>query len=769
MRWRRAPADGAGSVRNHTIQLPELPTIGKQPARLNVRGLRTRREPLNFPEHRPPQMDAAPASPYARSPRFTRAGMMSKRQSASGAAKIGGEAQVRLEIALFGRLALKINGQDVAVTGRKARALIGYLAMSERLAESRERIVGLLWSGSDEGHARGSLRQTLAELRRVFKAAGFDGLHSDKLSIGFEPPSVSVDLADLLAAVKAGGTHPILAERQRAADTLLEEFETVDDGFRDWLRAKRQSITNGLTRVLEERMRRGDASLGEQRDAAQALLNLEPSNEEAARVLITAAIDSGNVGGAFAIYESLWNHLSDVYEERPSEETQSLIAAIRQRPEAGDDASHVQPLVPALVRSPAPSAARIAPRAGARLVVSIAPFDISRATEESHYRVQGFRRELMASLVRFREWLVCDRALVLDDPEQSSAREAEYVIEANALEAGGEQRLVLMLREAGSDAYLWSERLKLSLETWFEAQEFIVRRLATALNVHLSAERMSAIADRAPADLKAYDMWLLAQATLSRFQASSWEHARQILQAIIGQSPGFAPAYSSLAQLNNSAHIALPGVLRNQQLTDVALGFAREAARLDPIDSRSQLCLGWSHAMSKQYEQATIHMSLAHELNENDAWTLVSSANCLAFCAEYAKASEIAARVLQLPMAPSAMQWSYQTAIRFIVGDYAGCVDAAAAAGDHINPNVPAWRTAALYHLGDVKAAAAELEKFYELTRRRWTGQVPASEEMITRWLLQMFPIRRKDDWARLRDGLAGAGAPVGNMAHHAW
>ena len=48
---------------------------------------------------------------------------------------------------------------------------------------------------------------------------------------------------------------------------------------------------------------------------------------------------------------------------------------------------------------------------------------------------------------------------------------------------------------------------------------------------------------------------------------------------------------------------------------------ARTAVQLDPVDSRAQLCLGWSYAMAKQYVQAEVHMDLACELNENDAWT----------------------------------------------------------------------------------------------------------------------------------------------------
>lgn len=232
--------------------------------------------------------------------------------------------------------------------------------------------------------------------------------------------------------------------------------------------------------------------------------------------------------------------------------------------------------------------------------------------------------------------------------------------------------------------------------------------------------------------------------------------------------PTFAPAYSSLAQMHNSQHIALPGVFREPRRTEVALAYAREAARLDPIDSRSQLCLGWSHALAKQYEQATIFMSLAYELNENDPWTMISAATCLAFCAQYDYAREIADQALRLPLVPSPLQWAYHATLRFMQGDYTGTVEAATLAGD-TNANVAGFKTSALFHLGDRKAAGAELERFYRMIRGRWVGSESASKSNIARWFLTTFPIKRSEDWHRLKDGLAGAGAPVEGLEHHSW
>jgi hypothetical protein len=121
-----------------------------------------------------------------------------------------------------------------------------------------------------------------------------------------------------------------------------------------------------------------------------------------------------------------------------------------------------------------------------------------------------------------------------------------------------------------------------------------------------------------------------------------------------------------------------------------------------------------------------------------------------------------------VPFAPSPLQWAYQTATRFMAGDYRNCVAAAESAGD-LNANVPGFKAAALFHLGSRAAAAAELQRFFSIVRARWVAAEPPSAETMTRWFLHMFPIALPEDWARLRAGIAGAGAPVGDLDHDQW
>jgi DNA-binding SARP family transcriptional activator/TolB-like protein len=666
----------------------------------------------------------------------------------------------RLSVSLFGGVSLRLGGREIAVPNRKAKALLGYLALTPNLSEARERLVGVLWSESDEGRARGNLRQALRGLREAFARGGFGGFLTDRNEVALEPGSIIVDVTAVLDSVTAGRPHDLLLDRERLTDTLMAGYEDIDPSFRIWLLAKRQFFHERIAHSLQGVLRNGQAlSSGTHESAARALLNLDPTHEEAARALISVRADNGDIGGALGIYRTLWELLDKEYDTEPSQPTQDLIARIKlAEPPQGTRAITAPGARDLMAPQPPPAPAR--PAAEPKLVVSVTEFDAAATREEQRYLVHGFRQELIACLVRFREWLVCNPMTALGSPLGLHDNAADFVIEASAFQVAEGVRLVLMLREVATNAYLWSERFQISMENWFDAQQSIVRRLATALNVYLSAGRLATSAQRPARDLNSYDLWLRGQATILNFDPDHWHKAEDIFRDVIACTPDFAPAYSSLAQLHNVVHIVLPGVHRDAQRTAQALEYAREAARLDPIDSRSQLSLAWSYAMSNQHEQAEVHLRLAHELNENDPWTLMSAAMCFAFCGATERARELAADALRLPLTPSPLQWAYHTAIRFLGGDYEGCVQAARLAGESM-PTSPGYMVSALFHLGQTDAASVELQRFLGVIRGRWVGQEPASDANIARWFLHMFPIRQVVDWERLRNGLVGAGAPV--------
>jgi hypothetical protein len=221
--------------------------------------------------------------------------------------------------------------------------------------------------------------------------------------------------------------------------------------------------------------------------------------------------------------------------------------------------------------------------------------------------------------------------------------------------------------------------------------------------------------------------------------------------------PTYSPAFSGLANAYNSKHIAFPGFLPDETRIAQALGYAQEAVRLDPVNSRAQLCLAWSYAMARQAEEAAVHAELARELNDNDAWTNISSITCLRVCGKH----DIAARLLVHANLEhehaGPLGWAYYAINCFLVGDLAACIEAGERAGDSFEL-IPALLAAAHALAGAPARASMEADRFRRRIRTRWQGETDPSDDEIARWLASTMPIQNAQDLQRWRDGLKAAG-----------
>jgi DNA-binding SARP family transcriptional activator/TolB-like protein len=685
------------------------------------------------------------------------------------------EKRVPLKISVFGRFQVTYGGQEVRIKSRKSRAVLAYIALNDARVETRERLVGLFWSDSDEQHARASLRQTLRELRLSFLQIGYQGLQAEKLTIELDRDSLELDFWAVMHEVEAQRAHPLLLETPRLADRLLDDIGDVDPEFHSWVLAKRQTIHDRLVRALEDALLGRSVGRNARRQLAEALVSLDPTHEEACRTLMRVRAEEGDISAALRIYKALWDLLGDEYDMEPSLKTQQLVAEIKQ----GEIEIRSGPigLIPSEphanllpLASQPPQLPPIEPshRSAGKITLLLSSFEINGVAPDKTHLVHGFRHHLTACLVRFREWSIIDQVSSAPDAPGVPDIQPQYCIDATSYQVGGVANMILTLRDNGSNRYVWSETFELSLENWFEAQQRIVRRIAISLNVQLSTERLMRLAGEPDVSLEIYDRWLRAQSGILNFKPDNWSGAAKLLADTIRDAPNFSPAYSSLVQLNNTVHFVYPGVFRDPTKAKEALELARTAVQLDPVDSRAQLCLGWAYAMSHQFEQAEVHMDLARELNENDSWTLTSAALFAGFCGALNKAHKLGQEALDATLAPTPLQWAYLAMIRFMCGDYVDAIEATDRANDAIR-TMPAWRAAALLHLGRNAEASAEALRFLAIVRGVWFGAGAPADEVVARWFLHCHPIRSSERWERLRDGIRGAGVSVVGCKHLAW
>lgn len=666
----------------------------------------------------------------------------------------------KLILRLLGDFAAEIDGHEISLATRKAKALTAYLALSDNAQDTRERLVGLLWSESDEEHARASLRQAVHDIKLTFDNAGFSGFRVDKQSLSLVRERRTCDVDEVLGAAAQGTVHSRLLDSQRITETLLSDLDNVDPAFQVWLLTKRQLLLDRLTLALERLLpAEGDSS--DASAAALALLNLDPTHEIACRHLIRARAARGDIGGALKIYKSLWDLLEVDYDIEPSEETQALVVGIKQMPSLSE-----QPQAPTIAPT-LPAAAREA-SASKRLLISVCTFDASGVPEDMRHVVNGFRHEFVACLTRFREWSVRTLPPLWEPEPRTWSSPPEYIVEGSTYQSSGTVRLVVTLRDASTSVCIWSERYSITLAEWFETQERIVRQIAMALNIHVSAERLRRLAAGTEVTLEIHDRWLRGQALLLQMASKDWPAAAALVESLIADAPDFSPALSGLVQYRNIAHIALPGQFRDTDKHVETLRIAQRAVQLDPLDSRAQLSLAWTYQLLGRVDRSTLHAALAVDLNENDPWTLMGSGQIFAYCGEYERAAALSAASLGITPMPAAPQVAYSGAIKFLCSDYAGCIDASR---DDLgmSPAFMIWGCAAKAQLGRLNEAKAEFEKALEKIAADWHSPQAPTRNSVARWLLHVFPIAISGDWERLAAGLAAAGAPVEGIEFGVW
>ena len=561
----------------------------------------------------------------------------------------------------------------------------------------------------------------------------------------------------MITAAEAGQVHPLLLERRNLADELMAGLEDLDPSFSSWLLAKRHTIRDRLLRALESALASDTGDLAAQGKLAQAILNLDPTHEDAARRLMRARAMVGDTGGALRVYKALWDLLDEDYGMEPAEATQKLVAEIKTGLLEPPAPSPDPPAATAIMPSPLPAT---------RLWLSVQEVAIREVDPAKVHLVLEFRQHLIASLIRFREWQVTDPPAPGTTAETASRIAAHYEVQMVAYQAGSAVQILVTLKELDSNLYIWTESFEVDLESWFLYQRHVVRRIAMGLNVHLSAERLRRFSDRPDIGLGVYDRWLRCQSQVRAFDPRTWSNLGQQFRDIVAEAPEFAPAYTGLADLHNIEHIVHPGVLRSRDNEHLALSHARKAIQLDASSAPAHLCLAWCYIMTKQYDQAAIHTEVAHELNSNDSWTVIAAALQTAFCGQPERASELAKVALDMTLAPSPSHWSYQADIQFLTGDYAGAIVAADQAQ---TTRALAWRAAALAQLGRRQEAATDAARFIAGVSANWFGTGPPTEAAIVKWFLHAYPISRGQDWERLRDGLDRAGLPTSSAEHHVW
>jgi len=169
-----------------------------------------------------------------------------------------------LRATLFGAFRLAMpDGEELAITGKRARGLLAILCLEPGVAVDRERLCQLLWRGRFKAQARASLRQTLLGLKKQLSPIRADFFDVTRDSVAVNETAVRSDLAELESALanrpSSQASQLLLAIGDRP---LLGRLE-FGEAFQQWRDARRAQVEQRLQRAVENALSdfrdRGDA------------------------------------------------------------------------------------------------------------------------------------------------------------------------------------------------------------------------------------------------------------------------------------------------------------------------------------------------------------------------------------------------------------------------------------------------------------------------------------------------------------------------------
>lgn len=647
-------------------------------------------------------------------------------------------------------------GQGILPRGRKARALLGILALARGDAVSRARLAGLLWDRVPDHQARTSFRQALRELSAAMGALADELIGGDRDSVRLDADLCWVDALAMLSP------EPLPAPSLRGdlaslcSGDLLEGLDGVSVSFDHWLLAERTRFADRLRALLEAELLQLDQAGGDARHraaTARRVIAFEPTHERASRVLMRALADLGERGQALREFERCRDALRSCLDVEPSQETRALHQALRTFTGGRDDTAE-----PAVAPEPPRERPRLRPVTTVcdRLRVGVMPLRAVRRTCGDDL-VASLSQEIAAALARFR-WFDVIAPMSLTarpsaiDETMFRHKQLHYVVDGEVSGNDDRFQVSVQLLDVSQDVRpVWSDRFALTRDAIERVNEVIVAPVVARIDpVILFIEGQKPQPRRSGATA----LVLRAVPLMFSMERDKYEEAGRLIERALDIDPDNAKA-AAWGAFWRVFYVGQGWARDHAAAFVTAQDLAVRAIRLDPENAEALAIYGHLCAfLDKDFDSAMHYFDRASRVNPNLAFMWAMSAPTWCYVGEPDLALARLDRYRDLaPLDPIFPLWEYFYAVAYVFkGDYEQAVSigrrAAKANPSFVNGYKPL--IAALGHLGRREEAAPFVAKLLAL-------EPGFTVETFGR----AYPFRRPADRERYMRGLLLAGVPA--------
>ena len=240
------------------------------------------------------------------------------------------------------------------------------------------------------------------------------------------------------------------------------------------------------------------------------------------------------------------------------------------------------------------------------------------------YFADGMTESLISDLARIKALRVISRTSAMaykgstkSLPEIARELNVDAVLEGSALLLADRVRVSVQLISARSDETLWSERYDRELEDVLALQGDLAEKVAREIAIQISPVEETQLAKRSAVNPEAHLEYLKARHTLAAGSPEAVEVGRRFALRALEIDPGFAPAWSVLADCITWR--AIRGITSSADAAPEAMKAVNKALELDPGLADAHASRGLLLSVTGSLAEALRSLQKAVELNPGHA------------------------------------------------------------------------------------------------------------------------------------------------------
>jgi TolB-like protein/DNA-binding winged helix-turn-helix (wHTH) protein/Tfp pilus assembly protein PilF len=257
--------------------------------------------------------------------------------------------------------------------------------------------------------------------------------------------------------------------------------------------------------------------------------------------------------------------------------------------------------------------------------LAVLPFENLSGDPSQEYFADGMTEELIGRLANIQGLRVISRTSAmhfkhtqLSVPDIAKALGVDAIVECSLIREGGQVRFHAQLIRGASDEHIWAGEYQREYRSILALQEEVARSIAERIEISITPAERLTLASTYPVDPEANEDFLKGRYYFNQRTRDALEKSIGFFQQSIARDPGYALAYSGLADAYTM--LGFRGGLSSKDALSRAKSAAKKAIELDDSLAEPHASLAFI-AETHEWDWATAEREYkrAVQLNPGDS------------------------------------------------------------------------------------------------------------------------------------------------------